>query len=124
MLQWDISIPRIKRYGLILGVAGTLIAALAGGLRDGGSFAAGAAIAIMTIESWSRLATALNPEAPGTRPSVTGSAMFLAARYVIIGGAIFGFVKILGVTPVAMLLGLLVSFAAVLWELGQQASKR
>jgi hypothetical protein len=123
MPTWDISIPRIKRYGLILGVIGTLTALLTNGATDAAGFAVGAAIAWMTIESWARLAGALNPEAQGAKPSVKGSALFLMFRYALIGGVIVALVRGIGVTPIALLLGLLVSFAAVLIEVGTQASK-
>ncbi|MEI9814701.1 MAG: hypothetical protein WDO18_19590 [Acidobacteriota bacterium] len=120
----DISIPRIQRYALILGVAGTAAAFFTLGAPHAAGFAVGALIARLTIDSWTRLATSLNPELKTGRPTVGGSAAFLALRYALIAGAIYGIVKVLGVTPVAMLLGLLVSFAAVIIEIVQQVSKR
>jgi len=121
--MFEISIPRIQRYALILGVVGTVVTGLTRGVKEGAGFAVGAAIALMTIESWSRLAAGLNPEAQ-SKPSVGAPAMFLVLRYILIGGAIYAIVKVLGVTPVAMLLGLLVSFAAVVIEIVQQSSKK
>jgi hypothetical protein len=121
--MFEISIPRIKRYALILGVAGGVMALLLRGVKDASGFVIGATLALLTIESWSRLATSLNPEA-GTKPSVGASGAFLALRYLLIAGGIYATVKVLGVTPLAMLLGLFVSFAAVLIELFQQVSKK
>jgi len=120
----EISIPRIKRYAIILGVTGTVVAVLLRGVKEAAGFAVGASLAFVTIESWSRLAASLNPEAAGSKPSVGSSGAFLAFRYIIIAGAIYATVKVLGVTPLAMLLGLFVSFAAVLVELFQQYSKK
>jgi hypothetical protein len=121
----DISIPRIQRNALVLGLAGTIAAFFAFGAPWAVGYAVGSAIARLTIDSWTRLATSLNPEAGAVnKPSVGGSAAFLVLRYAIIAGAIYGIVKVLGVTPVAVLLGLLVSFAAVVIEILQQVSKR
>ena len=120
----EISIPRIKRYAIILGVTGTVVALLLRGVKDAAGFVVGASLAFVTIESWSRLASSLNPEAAGSKPTVGASGAFLAFRYLVIAGAIYATVKVLGVTPLAMLLGLFVSFAAVLVELLQQFSKK
>jgi hypothetical protein len=120
----EISIPRIKRYALVLGVVGTVVALLTRGVKDASGFVVGASLAFLTIESWSRLASSLNPQAAGSKPSVGTSGAFLAFRYLIIAGAIYATVKVLGVTPLAMLLGLFVSFAAVLVVLFQQVSKK
>ncbi|MEO8098752.1 MAG: ATP synthase subunit I [Acidobacteriota bacterium] len=121
--MFEISIERIKRYALVLGVVGTVVAALMYGVKEAAGFVIGAALAMMTIESWTRVAASLNPDA-AAKPSVKGSAVFLALRYLLIAGAIYVTIKVLGVTPVAMLLGLLVSFAAVLVEILQQVNKR
>jgi hypothetical protein len=118
----DISIPRIERYAVILGIVGTAIALLTRGVKDAGGFMVGALISLLTISSWSKLAASLTPGAP--KAGLGGSAVFLVARYLIIGGTIYGIVKVLGTTPVAMLLGLLVSFGGVVIELLQQASKK
>ncbi|MEO5922409.1 MAG: hypothetical protein ABIR70_01135 [Bryobacteraceae bacterium] len=121
--MFQISIPRIKRYALILAVTGTVVAALLWGVKEAAGFAVGASLAFVSIESWSRLAASLNPEA-STRPSAAGSSILLVFRYVLIGAAMYATVKVLGVTPMAMLLGLFVAFAAVLVELLQQVSKK
>jgi hypothetical protein len=121
--MFEISIPRIKRYALILGVVGTVVALLTRGAGEAAGFVVGALLAMLTIESWSRVAASLNPEA-NSKPSVGASGVFLALRYLIIGGAIYVTVKVLGVTPVAMLLGLLTSFVAVVIEIVQQYSKK
>lgn len=118
----EISIPRIERYAVILGLVGTVIAFLVRDAKDAGGFAVGALISLFTISSWSKLAASLTPGAP--KAGLGGSAVFLVARYLVIGGTIYGIVKVLGTTPVAMLLGLLVSFGGVVIELLQQASKK
>ena len=121
----EISIPRIKRYALILAVTGTVATAILQGVKEGSGFAIGATLAFLSIESWSRLAASLNPELAGDKkPSAAGSGMFLAFRYLLIGAAIYVTIKVLGVSPLAMLLSLFVAFAAVLVENLQQVSKK
>ena len=120
----EISIPRIKRYAMILGAAGSVAAGLAFGLKEGASFLVGSSLALVSIESWSRLAASLNPDPTAVKPSVGASGAFLLLRYVLIGGAVYATVKVLGVTPVVVLLGLFVSFAAVVVEILQQFSKK
>ena len=119
----EISIPRIKRYAVVLGVTGSVVTALLRGVAEAAGFAVGASLALVTIESWTRLAASLNPEA-ASKPSAKASGLLLAFRYLLIAGAIYATVKVLGVTPMAMLLGLFVSFAAVVIELLQQFSKK
>ncbi len=46
-----------------------------------------------------------------------GSAAFLALRYVLIGVAIYAIIEGLGSTPGALIVGLLVSFVALILEL-------
>ena len=121
--MFQISIPRIQRFALILGGVGTVLAAVLWGVPEAAAFLTGAALSLLTIESWSRIAAALNPEAQ-TKPSAAASGVFLAVRYLIIAAAIYVTIKVLGVTPVAMLLGLLTAFAAVLIEIAQQVSKK
>lgn len=120
----EISIPRIQRYALICGVVGTVVTLLTRSAPEAAGFLAGALLSLMTIESWSRIAASLNPEQPGPRRSAIASGVFLALRYVLIGAVIYVTVKVLGVTPVVVLLGLLVSFAAVLVEILRQFSRR
>ena len=121
--MFEISIPRIQRYALICGVAGTVITLLARNAREAAGFLAGALLSLITVESWSRVASALNPEA-GKKTSIGASGVFLAVRYLVVGGAIYGIVKVLGVTPVVILLGLLVSFAAVVVEILRQVTRK
>ena len=113
--MFQISIPRIQRYALILGVVGTVLMGVLRSIPEGAAFLTGAALSLVTIESWSRIAAALNPEAQ-TKPSAAASGVFLAVRYLIIAAAIYVTIKVLGLTPVAMLLGMLTAFAAVLMK--------
>jgi hypothetical protein len=119
----EISIPRIKRYSLILGALGAVTVLLLRNWKEAAGFLVGAALALLTIESWTSIAASLNPVAAVKR-SAGASGAFLALRYVLIAAAIYATVKVLGVSPVALLLGLLVSFAAVAIEILQQLSRK
>lgn len=122
--MFQISIERIKRHALVLGVVGAVMAVLLYGVKEAAGFIVGAVLSLMTIESWFRVTASLNPQTAGTKPSVGASGLFLALRYLLMGAAIYATVKVLGVTPLALLLGLFVSFAAVVIEIVQQFSKK
>ncbi len=122
--MFEISIPRIKRNATILGLIGGVAIALLRSVPEAAAFVAGAALALASIESWSRIADSLNPQSDRAKPSIGGSSALLLLRYFLIAGAIYATVKVLGVSPVAVLLGLMISFAAVLMELVQQVSRK
>jgi hypothetical protein len=106
------TVLRIKRLTLIIGLAGTAAVLLFHGPRDAAGFLAGAAFSLVSLRSWIRLAEA----AGGTTStrSARSYGIFLALRYVLLAGALYAIVNLLGITPVATIVGLLVSFAAVI----------
>lgn len=119
----EISIPRIKRIAIIMGVVGTVASLAMEGVYYAAGFMTGAALALLSIESWAKLAASLNPESR-TKPSATLSGFLLVFRYGLIAAAMYVTIKVLGVSPMAVLLGLFVSFAAVVVELLQQVSRK
>ena len=98
----------------MIAIAGTLAAAFWLGWRGGFGFAIGSAIAVFNYHLWKRVAYAIGR--PGARPK-SASAVFLGARYLLLGIALFAIIKYLGVSPLALLAGLLVPAAAVLVEI-------
>jgi hypothetical protein len=114
----EISLPRIQRLTLLVAAAGALVVLFLEGPRSSTGFLIGAALSLLTLRSWTRLSDGL-----GTAPtrSVRGAALFLILRYLLIAGAIYAIVNLLGITPVAMILGLLAAFAAVILELLYQS---
>jgi len=50
-------------------------------------------------------------------PKVRGWGVLIALRYAIVGLAVYVIVRILGITPMAVLAGLLAAFAAVILEI-------
>ncbi len=113
-LLFDLSIDRITRNAIILGVAGLLITFALEGPRDAVGFLVGATLSVITVRSWFKLAGSLG--ADGSVPG-GGAAVFLVLRYVLIAAAVYVTIKVLRSSPVVLILGLLVSFAAVLLEL-------
>jgi hypothetical protein len=110
----EISQPRVLRLTLILGLAGVVAVLVKWGFRDAVGFAVGTGLSYLSFRSWMRLAQTIGVS--GKAPA-TGSAAFLAMRYVLIGVAIYVTIKGLGSSPGALIVGLLVSFAALLFEL-------
>ena len=113
-LPADLSVTRITRTALILGAAGLVTTWVLSGPRDAAGFLVGALLSLITIRSWFKLAGDL-----GTDGSVPGggAAVFLVLRYVLIAGAIYATIRVLKSSPVVLIAGLLVSFAAVLLDL-------
>jgi hypothetical protein len=110
----DISERRVLRLTLVLGGVGAVAALAKHGWRDALGFAIGAGLSYLSFRSWGKLAESIG--ASGKAPA-RGSAVFLALRYLLIGVAIYATIEGLGSTPGALIVGLLVSFAALTLEL-------
>ena len=119
----DLSLSRITRIAIAIGIAGLSVALALRGLRDAAGFLIGATLSIVSVRSWFHLAGAIG--ASGELPSA-GSVVFLVLRYILIAGAVYATIYVLGSSPGVLILGLLVSFLAVILELawGQAASKK
>ena len=110
----EISEQRIARITAVLGAIGTAAVLAMRGWRDGLGFAIGAGLSYLSMRSWQKLAESVGSS--GKAPA-RGSAIFLALRYLLIGGAIYAIIEGLGSSPAALIVGLLVSFAALALEL-------
>jgi len=104
----------VLRLTLVLGAIGSIAVLARYGWRDALGFAIGAGLSYLSFRSWGKLAESIG--ASGKAPA-RGSAVFLALRYVLIGLAIYAIIQGLGSTPGALIVGLLVSFAALALEL-------
>ena len=109
-----ISLGRIKIFTIFVGLAGALLVLLLRGSTDAAGFLIGAGISLVSLRSWIRVSDGIGA---GFKPSVGASAVFLALRYFLIAAIIYAIVRVLGITPLAMIVGLLASFAAVILEL-------
>jgi hypothetical protein len=118
----ELSISRISRIAIVLGVIGVLTALIVRGPRDAVGFLIGAGLSFITVRSWFKLADAIGPS--GNLPAA-GSVVFLVVRYLLIAGAVYATIYVLRSSPAVLVMGLLVSFFAVVLELlfGLRASK-
>ena len=110
----EISYRRVLRLTLGLGSVGALVVLAKWGLRDALGFLVGAGLSYLSFRSWARLAESIGDS--GKAPA-RGSAVFLALRYLLIGLAIYAIIEGLGSSPAALVVGLLVSFAALTLDL-------
>ena len=119
----ELSIDRITRIAIVLGVIGVLIAFGLRGARDATGFFVGAGLSLITVRSWFKLADTIGSS--GKLPA-TGSVLFLVVRYLLIAGAVYATINVLRSSPAVLVMGLLVSFFAVVLELlfGLSVSKK
>jgi hypothetical protein len=110
----ELSIGRITRNATVLGVIGVLAALGLRGPRDAAGLLIGAVLSLITVRSWFKLADAIG--ASGQLPAA-GSLVFLMLRYLLIAGAVYATINVLRSSPAVLIIGLLVSFAAVVLEL-------
>jgi hypothetical protein len=113
-LPIDLSVTRITRIALVLSAIGFLATWTLAGPRESVGFLVGTTLSLITIRSWFKLAGSLG--ADGSVPGA-GAAVFLVLRYLLIAGAIYATIRVLKSSPTVLIVGLLVSFAAVLLEL-------
>jgi ATP synthase I chain len=110
---YERALWRIRLFTAVVGLAGTIVLLLSQGLRPAAGFLAGAALSILNFRGLSMLASAIG----GTSKPGPLAAVLIALRYVLIGTIIYVIVRFLGVTPAAVIWGLLAAFAAVILEI-------
>jgi hypothetical protein len=111
---FELNYGRVERLTIILGLLGAAATFALSGVRDAGGFLIGALVSLGSFRSWVRIAGMLGNSG---KPPGVASAVLLALRYPAIALGVYVTIKILGITPAALISGLLVSFAAVLIEL-------
>lgn len=94
-----------------IGALGTLAITLRQGWKSGVGFLLGAGLSYLSFWRWQRLVETLG------KASTARSFGLMAARFLALAAAAYGIVKYLEVNPLAVLLGLLVSAAAVIVSL-------
>ena len=112
------SVRRMERNSYVIAAAGLVGVFIEAGWRSTLGFLCGAVIAHFNFGLWKRIAGSVGdqgPAAPGDAKAVV-----LGLRYLLIGGAVFVIIKLLGSCVLAVVAGLLVSVAAVLVELVRQ----
>jgi hypothetical protein len=110
---YEQALRRVRFLSLVVALTGTAAILIAFGLRTAVGFILGAALSILNLQGLSMLVNVIGGAAkPGAL-----AAVLIALRYLLIGCAIYVIVRFLGVTPAAVVWGLLAAFAAVILEI-------
>ena len=90
-----------------------MVLLVAQGLRPAAGFLAGAALSVLNFRGLAMLVNAIG----GTARPGPVAAVLITLSYLLIGLIIYVIVRFLGVTPAAVIWGLLAAFAAVILEI-------
>jgi len=112
-MNYERAFSRIKYLTIAVGLAGTAAMFFARGRGAAAGFLAGAGISYVNFELLCGLSHVMGASASKGR----AWGVLIALRYAIVGVAVYVIVRILGITPVAVLAGLLAAFAAVILEI-------
>jgi ATP synthase I chain len=114
---YDRALTRIKYLALLVGLVGTAAMFFARGRGAAAGFLAGAGLSYVNFELLSAFAHGMVSMRNASASKARGWGVLIALRYAIVGVAVYVIVRILGITPVAVLAGLLAVFAAVILEI-------
>ena len=109
------SLKKMEHYALIIAALGVAVLLVNAGWRTALGFACGAAMSHFNFWLWKRVVA--NVGEPGGGNLSMG---LVGLRYLLIGGAVFAIIKVLDVSALAVLVGLLVTVAAALTEIIRQ----
>jgi hypothetical protein len=114
----DATLHRAMRNTLILGLVAALVVLIGGGWRNGGMLAVGTAISAASIWEWQRLVRVINArmdrqKTPASTPMVV---LFFVLRLTIFAGVIYGSLKCIHGSVVALLFGLGLAVLTIGWE--------
>src|SRR5689334_21655647 len=107
------ALHRVRILILAIGLLGALALSTWNGVRFGGGFLVGTAISFLSFWRWEKVAESIS-STPTTTPKST---MRLALRILAIMAAAYVIIKYSGVTPAAVVVGLLVPAAAATFEI-------
>ena len=110
---YERALWRIRLFTVLVGLTGSIVLLVAQGVRPAAGFLAGAALSVLNFRGLAMLVNAIGGT---TRPGPL-AAVLIALRYLLIGLIIYVIVRFLGVTPAAVIWGLLAAFAAVILEI-------
>jgi len=114
----DATLHWAMRNTLILGLVAALVMLIGGGWRNGGMLAVGTAISAASIWEWQRLVRVINArmdrqKTPASTPLVV---LFFVLRLTIFAGVIYGSLKCIHGSVVALLFGLGLAVLTIGWE--------
>lgn len=111
-------LDNVSRITLILGVVIALILWPVKGWQTAALFAVGAAISVFSVWEWKRLVRIFNARMD-RQQTPQGSAVVVALfliRLTLFAGVIYGSLKFLHGSPIALLSGLALAVAGLAWE--------
>jgi hypothetical protein len=109
---------RAMRITLVIGLLGALVVWKASGWRNGAMLATGTLISAASILEWRRLIRIISARLDNQQlPRGAGLAIvFLMLRLIVFAGAIYGSLKCLHGSVLALLCGLGLAVLAIVWE--------
>lgn len=110
---YERALRRVRLFAVAVGLSGAVTLLWAQGWRPAVGFLLGAALSILNFRGLSMLVNVLG----GSSKPGPLAAVLVALRYLLMGCAIYVIVRFLGVTPGAVVWGLLAAFAAVILEI-------
>jgi hypothetical protein len=114
----DALLKRAIRNTILLGLVPALALWIASGWRNAGMLVVGAGISAASILEWRKLARLINDrmkKKKSQRSAILVIAFFLL-RLVFFGAAIYGSLKCLQGSPIALLFGLSLAVMTLMWE--------
>lgn len=114
----DAMLRRATRITLILGAVWAVILWIASGWRNGAMLAIGAALSAASILEWRRLIGIFNAKLD-RQITPRGTALVVSLfllRLLIFAGVLYGSLKGLKGSPIALLCGLALAVLAIAWE--------
>jgi hypothetical protein len=114
----DAMLQRALRNTLILGIVAALIVWIGGGWRNAAMLGTGTLISAASIWEWQRLIRLINArlEKQKTPASASVVVLFFVLRLTVFAGVIYGSLKCLHGSIVALLFGLSLAVLAIVWE--------
>jgi Na+/H+-translocating membrane pyrophosphatase len=111
-------LKRAIRNTLLLGLVPALILLVVTGWRDAAMLVTGALISAASIFEWLRLARLINAHMRKQKAhrSAIAVVIFFVFRLTVFAGAIYGSLKCFQGSPMALLCGLSLAVATLLWE--------
>lgn len=110
---YERALRRVRIFAVAVGLTGAVAVLWTQGSRTAAGFLLGAALSILNFRGLLMLVNILG----GSSKPGPLAAVLVGLRYLLMGCAIYVIVRFLGVTPGAVVWGLLAAFAAVILEI-------
>jgi len=115
----DAMLTRALKKTVLAGVVLAVVLGIAGGWRNGAMAVAGAAISAASILEWQRLARVMSArmDQQRTPAGAWSTGLFFVLKLTIFAGVIYGSLKFLRGSPIALLCGLALAVLTLGWEM-------